>query len=61
MNVRIMTGWSIIIITLAHNVTMIFLFQSNKIIAYAISPDIKLVTLWSVNAIALSWHYHRMT
>ena len=54
MNVRIVTGWSIIIIMLAHNDTMIFLVQSNKIIACAISTDIKLVTLWSVNAIALS-------
>ena len=54
MNVRIMIGWSIIIITLAHNGTMIFLVQSDKIIAYAMSTDIRMVTLWSVNVIALS-------
>ena len=54
MDVRIITGWSLIIIALPGNDTMTSLVQSNKIIVYTISMDIRMITLWSVNVIALS-------
>ena len=54
MDVRIITGWSLIIIALPCNDTMISLVQSNKIIVYTMSMDMRMITLWSVNVIALS-------
>ena len=44
MNIRIMTGLSIIMTAISHNVTMISLIWANKIIVDSLSMDVIMIT-----------------
>ena len=54
MSVRGITAWTVNVIDLPQNGTMVYPAQHNEFIELTLSMDVRGITVWSVNVINLS-------